>query len=158
MAHVVVLGAGLGGAIMAYELKDQLRPEDKVTVVTKDPTYHFVPSNPWIAVGWRDREDITVDLAPVMAKKGIGFIPVAAEKLGLSADDPDDSPHRDLDEARRLITALAGLVTASAEYLGPHAGPVRDGLKSLQLAFREASVAPDEPGQGPGEKYTGPVW
>ena len=72
--------------------------------------------------------------------------------------DPDDSPHRDLDEARRLITALAGLVKASAEYLGPHAGPVRDGLKSLQLAFREASAAPDEPGHGPGEKYTGPVW
>ena len=23
MAHIVVLGAGLGGAIMAYELKDQ---------------------------------------------------------------------------------------------------------------------------------------
>ena len=66
--------------------------------------------------------------------------------------------HRDLDEARRLITALAGLVSASAEYLGPHAGPVRDGLKSLQLAFREASAAPEEPGHGPGEKYTGPVW
>ena len=81
MAHVVVLGAGLGGAIMAYELKDQLRPEDTVTVVTKDPKYHFVPSNPWIAVGWRKRDDITVDLAPTMAKKKINFIPVAAEKL-----------------------------------------------------------------------------
>lgn len=81
MAHVVVLGAGLGGAIMAYELKEKLRPEDKVTVVTKDPKYHFVPSNPWIAVGWRDRADITVDLGPAMAKKGIDFIPVAAEKL-----------------------------------------------------------------------------
>ncbi|NBZ89933.1 NAD(P)/FAD-dependent oxidoreductase [Stagnihabitans tardus] len=81
MAHVVVLGAGLGGAIMAYELKDQLRKEDRVTVVTKDPTYHFVPSNPWIAVGWRKREEITVDLAPTMARKGINFIPVAAEKL-----------------------------------------------------------------------------
>ena len=54
--------------------------------------------------------------------------------------------------------ALAGLVTASAEYLGPHAGPLRDGLKSLQLAFREASAEPEEPGHGPGEKYTGPVW
>ena len=52
---------------------------------------------------------------------------------------------------------LAGLVTASAEYLGPHAGPVRDGLKTLQLAFRESSAAPDDPGHGPGEKYTGPV-
>ena len=81
MAHVVVLGAGLGGAIMAYELKDQLRKEDTVTVVTKDPTYHFVPSNPWIAVGWRKRDEITVDLGPTMAKKKINFIPVAAEKL-----------------------------------------------------------------------------
>ncbi len=81
MAHIVVLGAGLGGSIMAYELKDQIRPEDTITVITKDPKYHFVPSNPWIAVGWRDREDITVDLAPTMAKKGITFKAVAAEKL-----------------------------------------------------------------------------
>ncbi|MCX7671523.1 MAG: NAD(P)/FAD-dependent oxidoreductase, partial [Anaerolineae bacterium] len=81
MAHVVVLGAGLGGAIMAYEMKDQLRKEDRITVVTKDPLYHFVPSNPWIAVGWRERADITVDLAPTMKKKGIDFRPVAAERL-----------------------------------------------------------------------------
>lgn len=81
MAHVVVLGAGLGGSIMAYELRDQLRKEDTITVVTKDPTYHFVPSNPWIAVGWRDRQDVTVDLAPTMAKKDIAFKPVAAERL-----------------------------------------------------------------------------
>ncbi|MGV8985673.1 MAG: NAD(P)/FAD-dependent oxidoreductase [Cypionkella sp.] len=81
MAHVVVLGAGLGGSIMAYELKDQLRKEDTVTVITKDPKYHFVPSNPWIAVGWREREDISIDLAAPMAKRGIKFITVAAEKL-----------------------------------------------------------------------------
>jgi sulfide:quinone oxidoreductase len=66
---------------MAYELKDQLRPEDTITVVTKDPKYHFVPSNPWIAVGWRKREEITVDLAPTMAKKGIAFKAVAAEAV-----------------------------------------------------------------------------
>ena len=81
MAHIVVLGAGLGGSIMAYELKEQLRAQDTVTVITRDPKYHFVPSNPWIAVGWRARKDISVDLAPTMAKKGIKFIPVAAEKL-----------------------------------------------------------------------------
>jgi len=48
-------------------------------------------------------------------------------------------------------------VWASAEYLGPHAGPLRDGVRSLQLAFREYSAVPDEPGAGPGEKYTGRV-
>lgn len=104
------------------------------------------------------RELAEVPAVEVITRSAVMLMSAAAEKLGLSAGDPEDSPYRDLDEARRLITALAGLVTASAEYLGPHAGPVRDGLKSLQLAFREASAAPDEPGQGPGEKYTGPVW
>ncbi len=104
------------------------------------------------------RELADIPAVEVITRAAVMLMSAAAEKIGLSSADPDDSPHRDLDEARRLITALAGLVTASAEYLGPHAGPVRDGLKSLQLAFRESSVAPDEPGKGPGEKYTGPVW
>ena len=64
----------------------------------------------------------------------------------------------DLAEARSLIIALAGLVTAAAPEIGSqHARALRDGLRSLQLAFREASVLPDAPGQGPGEKLTGPV-
>jgi Domain of unknown function (DUF1844) len=104
------------------------------------------------------RELATIPAVEVITRSAVMLMSAAAEKLGLSAPAPEDSPHLDLDEARRLITALAGLVAASAEYLGPHAGPVRDGLRSLQLAFREASGAPDEPGQGPGEKYTGPVW
>lgn len=104
----------------------------------------------------RDLADIPA--VEVISRAAVMLMSAAAEKLGLSSPDPDTSEHRDLDEARRLITALAGLVTASAEYLGPHAGPIRDGLKSLQLAFREASAAPEEPGHGPGEKYTGPVW
>ena len=81
MAHIVVLGAGLGGVVMAYEMKDQLRPGDKLTVVTKDAKYHFVPSNPWIPVRWRHREDIQIDLAPTFAKRGIDFRPVAAKRL-----------------------------------------------------------------------------
>lgn len=74
MAHVVVLGAGLGGALMAYELKEQLRESDHLTVVGQGRIYHFVPSNPWVAVDWRKREQIEVDLAPVFARKGIEFI------------------------------------------------------------------------------------
>ncbi|MQA07533.1 MAG: recombinase RecA [Pseudonocardiaceae bacterium] len=103
------------------------------------------------------RELADVPSVEVISRAALILMSSAAERLGLSADDPAHSPTRDLDEARRLITALAGLVTASAEYLGPHAGPLRDGLQSLQRAFRETSTVPDEPGQGPGERYTGPV-
>ncbi len=81
MAHIVVLGAGLGGAIMAYEMKEQMRPEDTLTVITKDPKYHFVPSNPWVAVNWRSQDDVEIDLEPTMKRLGINFVPVAAEKL-----------------------------------------------------------------------------
>ena len=81
MAHVVVLGAGLGGTLMAYELKEQLRESDHLTVVGQGRTYHFVPSNPWVAVDWRKREQIEVDLAPVFARKGIEFITRGAKRV-----------------------------------------------------------------------------
>jgi hypothetical protein len=74
----------------------------------------------------------------------------SAESLGLA---PNDEPQLDLDEARRLITALAGLLASSQEYLGAQRQPLSDGLRSLQVAFRAASRYPDRPGQGPGEKY-----
>ncbi|SDK82389.1 hypothetical protein SAMN04487820_113129 [Actinopolyspora mzabensis] len=103
------------------------------------------------------RELSNVPSVEVISRAAVMLMSAAAEKLGLAEEDPDDSPVRDLDEARRLITSLAGLITASVEYLGPHAGALRDGLQTLQRAFREASSEPDPPGQGPGEKYTGPV-
>lgn len=104
------------------------------------------------------RELSDVPSVEVISKAAVMLLSSAAERLGLADTEPESSPLRDLDEARRLITALAGLITASAEYLGPHAAPLRDGLQALQRAFREASVVPDEPGAGPGEKYTGPVY
>ena len=81
MAHVVVLGAGLGGTIMAYELKDALRKEDRITVVSKGGTYSFIPSNPWVAVGWREIADIQVDLVPVFERRGIGFRTEGAKRI-----------------------------------------------------------------------------
>ena len=109
------------------------------------------PDNPAI----RDLADIPA--VEVISRAAVMLMSAAAEKLGLSAEHPEDGEHLDLDEARRLITALAGLVAAAGPYLGPHTAPLRDGLRSLQLAFREASTIPDPPGEGPGEKYTGPV-
>ena len=87
----------------------------------------------------------------------IHLMSATAVKLGLG-DSPDAANDVDLDEARKLINALAGLITAGApEISDMHARSLRDGLRSLQLAFREASVIPDAIGQGPGEKWTGPV-
>lgn len=108
-----------------------------------------------------DFDAMTRDIAEVPAVEvivtvAVNLMSAAAVKLGLTEEGDE---HKDLDEARKLVHALAGLLDASATEISSfHAAPLRDGLKSLQLAFREASIVADEPGQGPGEKYTGPVY
>ena len=101
-----------------------------------------------------------VSAGEVISTAAVHLMSAAAVKCGLAEDGPSGAggQYLDLDEARKLITALAALVTASAPDVGnQHARPLRDGLRSLQLAFREASPYPDAPGDGPGEKCTGPV-
>jgi hypothetical protein len=121
------------------------------------------PSIPPPAAAPEEPEDAAVrDIADVPAIEvitttALHLMSAAAVKCGLGADE-ESAAHRDLDEARKLISALAGLVTAAAPEVGnQHARLLRDGLRQVQLAFREASPVPDAPGQGPGEKLTGPV-
>ena len=97
----------------------------------------------------RGRELADVPAPEVITQAAVLLMSSSAERLGLA---PDTEPRLDLNEARHLITALAGLLAASQDYLGAHAAPLRAGLKTLQHAFRESSSFPDAPGEGPGEK------
>jgi hypothetical protein len=106
------------------------------------------------------RDIAEVPAVEVITTAAVHLMSAAAVKVGLAPDTADvkGADLMDLDEARKLITALAALVTTSAPDLGNvHARSLRDGLRSLQLAFREASPFPDAPGEGPGERFTGPV-
>ncbi|MGZ8947597.1 MAG: NAD(P)/FAD-dependent oxidoreductase [Methylococcaceae bacterium] len=81
MARIVILGAGLGGVPMAYEMKEMVGKHHDVIVISDSPTFHFVPSNPWVPTKYRKPEDLKIELAPVMKKKGIEFIQKAAAKV-----------------------------------------------------------------------------
>ena len=81
MAHVVILGAGVGGMSMAYDMREQARAQDKITVVSNHPYFQFTPSNPWAAVNWRTRDDTTVDVGPLLERKGIDFIAVGCRRV-----------------------------------------------------------------------------
>ncbi|MFT4934154.1 MAG: sulfide:quinone oxidoreductase [Pseudoalteromonas distincta] len=78
---IAILGAGLGGSVAAFEIKEAVGSNAEVTVVSQGDTFHFVPSNPWVAVGWRRREAIEVHLPPIMARKKIGFTGVGARRV-----------------------------------------------------------------------------
>jgi hypothetical protein len=132
---------------------------DKLTSMsTSDSNSHvYEPAGAQADVSQQIRDISEVPAIEVITTAAVHLMSAAAVKLGLAAEDNAEEL-KDLDEARKLITALAGLVTAAAPEIGSqHAGPLRDGLRSLQLAFREESTIKDAPGKGPGEKYTGPV-
>ncbi len=120
MAHIVVLGAGLGGMPMAYEMKEQLRPSDRVTVVGNGPNFHFVPSNPWVAVKWRKRGDIEFAAAPCLAKKGIGFDPRGAKRVHPERSQLELSDGTMLDYDYLVIATGPKLAFDEVEGLGPN--------------------------------------
>lgn len=95
------------------------------------------------------RELASIPAIEVITRAAVMLMSAAAEKLGLASDGEQ---YLDLDEARRLIEAYAGLLAGAQADLGVHRQPLRDGLKALQDAFREASSHPDQPGHSPGEK------
>ena len=81
MAHIVIIGAGIGGMPMAFEMKALARQGDRVTVISESPKFHFVPSNPWVAVDWRKRKDIEMDIEPTLHRKGIEAITQVAKRV-----------------------------------------------------------------------------
>jgi len=122
MARIVVLGAGLGGTQAAYELRERLGHEHEIVVVTRDDFFQFVPSNPWVAVGWRDHDSVCVPLKKPFEKRGIRLIDRAA-----SAIDADENALV-LDDGERLdydylvITTGPALAFDAIDGLGPEQG------------------------------------
>ncbi len=121
MAHIVILGAGIGGMPMAYEMRELARPEDKVTVISNNPKFHFVPSNPWVAVNWRTRDDIELDLATVLGKKKIDFIGTGAKRVHPDRNQIELDDGRTVDYDFLVIATGPKLAFDEVEGLGPKA-------------------------------------
>jgi len=81
MADIVIIGAGLGGMPMAFEMRELAGKDDRVIVVSDKDYFHFVPSNPWVAVDWRKRQDIVIDLKQPLQKKNIELRVAAVTKV-----------------------------------------------------------------------------
>lgn len=122
MARVVVLGAGLGGVIAAYEIRAAVRKQDEVVVVNEYDFYQFVPSNPWVLVGWRDRKDIVVDLVKPMKKKKIDFIVGKATKVDPEAKQIEVEGREPVAYDYLVIATGPELAFDEIEGLGPHGG------------------------------------
>jgi len=121
MAHIVILGAGIGGVPMAYDMRKHARKEDRITVISNVDYFHFVPSNPWIAVNWRKRDDIAFPIAPYLQRKNIDFIPVGAKRVHPKENRVELADGRSVEYDFLIVATGPKLAFDEIEGLGPAA-------------------------------------
>ncbi|QGM97171.1 NAD(P)/FAD-dependent oxidoreductase [Methylocystis parvus] len=123
MAHIVILGAGIGGVAAAIEIRDELsKKHHQVTVISDIPNFQFTPSNPWLAVNWRKPEELKVPLAPVFKKKGIGFTDLGAKRVHPQENRVELSNGESVSYDYLVIATGPRLAFQEIPGLGPHGG------------------------------------
>jgi len=122
MAHIVIMGAGIGGMPTAYELKAKLGNGHHITVVNAVDYFQFVPSNPWLAVGWSKREKITFPIRPYLEKKGIDFIAEPVTKIDAEQNSLQLADGQTLNYDYLVITTGPKLSFDEVEGAGPYGG------------------------------------
>lgn len=119
MAKVVIIGASTGGLPAAYEMRQALGASHQVTVISNTGDFHFIPSNPWVAVGWRTRKDISFPLRPYLEKKGISFIAEAAQRIDPQKNEVTTAAGTVVPYDYLLIATGPKLAFEDVEGLGP---------------------------------------
>jgi sulfide:quinone oxidoreductase len=117
--RIIVLGAGLGGVIAGFEIKSELGEKADVTMVSRGDKFHFVPSNPWVAVRWRDRSAIEVSLPKIFEKRHIEFVSVGARKVRPADNKLELEDGRTLSYDYLVIATGPDLAFDEIEGLGP---------------------------------------
>ena len=122
MKHIVVLGAGIGGMSCAYELRAALGAGHKITVINRRPGFSFTPSNPWVAIGWRQPGDIQVDASPVLARHDIGFLAETVVEIRTADKCVVTEVGTRIGYDYLVITTVSRLAFDEVPGLGPHGG------------------------------------
>ncbi|OIP71567.1 MAG: sulfide:quinone reductase [Oscillatoriales cyanobacterium CG2_30_44_21] len=122
MARVVVIGAGLGGLPAAYELRHVLPREHKITLISNQPKFTFVPSLPWVALGLKTLDSIQLDLAKTVTKHDIEFIHAAVTAIDPKLKQIKMGDDRTLDYDYAVIATGPELAMDNLKGLGPDNG------------------------------------
>jgi len=85
VAHIAIIGAGVGGVPCAFELRKKLGKEHRVTLIGSSPFFEFTPSNPWVAVGWRRPEQTRVEMHDPLESKGVQWLPYPVKQIDATA-------------------------------------------------------------------------
>ncbi len=124
MPKIGILGAGIGGISAAYQLRETLGSAVEIQVVSDTEYFHFVPSNPWVALNWRHASDITVHLPDVLKKFGIEFDAAGAKRVRPETDRIELNDGREIAYDYLVIATGPALAFDEIEGLGPEANTI----------------------------------
>lgn len=95
---VVVLGGGVGGLVVANELRRRLEPRDRVVLVEREARHVLQPSLLWLMAGRRRREQIERPVRSLLTR-GVELL---------------EAEVRAIDPLARRVETSAGVVSADA--------------------------------------------
>ncbi len=122
MTSIVVLGGGIGGISAAYELQAEFGTQAEITVISNNSYFQFTPSNPWVGVNLRQRQDIVVELAPLLARKQIRFHDAGAQRVLPEQNRVELTDGQHVDYDYLVISTGPELAFDEVDGLGPHGG------------------------------------
>lgn len=81
MANIVVIGGSFAGLAAALELRRLLPADSSVTVVSANDKFVFMPSLIWVMQGWREIDDLTFEIEPILADADVAFKHARLEEI-----------------------------------------------------------------------------
>ena len=72
--RIVIVGGSFGGMNAAYRLRRELGDRADLTLISAEADFTFIPSLPWVMMGWRRPEALRVPLAQPLASRGVRFV------------------------------------------------------------------------------------
>jgi sulfide:quinone oxidoreductase len=119
--RVVVVGGSFGGVNAAYELRRRLPQDAEITVISRDAEFTFIPSLPWVIMGWRDPSQLQVPLDAPLQRRRIRFVHGDVKELDPQACEVRTAGQKYPYDAL-VIASGAELDFAAVPGLGPEAG------------------------------------
>lgn len=165
MAKIIVMGAGIGGISQAYELRKAFGKKHEIVLVSDSDRFEFTPSNPWVAVGWREPGQMTVDLPELMKKHGISFYSQGVRRVQPAENTLEMNNGDDLEYDYLVIATGPKLAFEEVPGLGPDKGYTQSICKTghAEKAKDDVMALAENPGPviigaAPGASCFGPAY
>ncbi len=121
--NIIIIGGSFGGLNVAYDLRRLLPHKNhKITVISAEPRFIFIPSLPWVTMGSKTIDDISFELKGPLNSKGIEFVEATVDRI-----DPEKNqvhtPTETIDYDYLVVATGHRSANEAVPGLGPFDGP-----------------------------------